>query len=283
MASLASAAGTTTTSSDLKVTQVKQPMLNGVQHSRYEAQLAAAPGMYVRYETENDSFEAYDTRSMGEPGPSASDISLDAAKKIFADKLAQLQAAGLVSSKIVTGQEIQTHEVHCAEGSNQEGLRRDWIDEWVLFAPASIEGIHVGTLDQEFGVVANVHKSGRIRRIEIAGAAISADEPGVITVTGTAVAAKRPTPADQLAKAKLGAQALIKPSTRRYVTDDRGNGAAVPRELLTVNPAGTGADGATIYGKAYVVSYAIDNASDQIDVWPPVGDPGPNPSDKSTK
>lgn len=261
------------------------PVLGQVSHARYEAALDNAPGVYTRYETQDDSFEVYSTNALGEPAPAATDIAKDAAIQIFDDTLESLYSSGVLNRSNVSRKDLVVREIHCSEG-DQSGLRRDWIDEYLLFAPATIEGVHIGSMEREYGVTVNVHKSGQVRRIEISGAAIAASEPGTIGTVRQVQRAQRTTDLDALAKGALGSESLISRIGLRYVADELASGVLVPRDLVKVYPARPGdvaVDGQPLYGKAYMVSLAIDDASDRIDVFPPIGDPGPRPWDTSTK
>lgn len=282
MAALATAFGKTASGRDLAVKRTDLPMLGNVRHARHETEVAGAPGVFARYETENDAFEVYDVGSMGETAPSASDIDANAARKVFSANLEKLYAGGLVSRDAVTGSELVTREVHCTEGDDK-GVKRDWIDEYLIFAPTTIGGTRVGTTSRDYGVTMNVHKSGRVRRIEITGAAITASEPNTVAVVRSVKHVQRANSNEALAKGKFGADALVKSAGLRYIADELASGELVPRDVLKVHPAGRGPKGEQVYGKAYTVSLAVDDASDNLDISPKPGDTGARPWDNSTK
>jgi hypothetical protein len=171
---------------------------------------------------------------------------------------------------------------YAAERSYPEGTTRTWVDEYVFFVPTKIDGISVGTDTQEYGVTVNVHKSGNIRRLEISGAALAANETGTATVTKTVVRSVRAQSGEAEARAIFGQNAVVQSLGQRFVLDENApGGELVPRLLFQVSSVSVGQAGEQIIGKAFVASSAADSTA-PMQVSPSPGFVGPNSGDRKS-
>jgi hypothetical protein len=280
LAALASAFGQRVTGSSLRVSRSNIDVPGEAHHARVDAELSTVANMFGRYETRDDSIEVYDN-TPNKMAPSASDLSKDAATKVFAAALDRLTSAGLVDASRVQSAGAVVREIHASEGNNT-GVQKHWVDEYAFFAPLSLNGIHVGTFSDEYGVWINVHRSGKVRRIQISGLAIAAAESGAVTPAGSvASVARAASGVAAAARSKLGTSD-VEDIGQRYVVNENAAGPEVltPRRLSRVVPMGSGPAGETIRGKAYVASYAVNDGSGDVLISPAPGRLGPLPSDK---
>jgi len=250
-----------------------------VPQTRFDADIGDDDALKGRYESRDDSFEVFDS-SIHPTTPAAGDLGDAYATKIFMASFARLVSAGLIDPSRVRVADVVTRRVHASEG-DQGGLRRTWIDEHAFFVPLTIDGIHVGTTEGEYGLHINIHRSGKLRRVALSGAAIAANEPGAVARARTVKRAQRAIPAEAVARAKIGA-ADIRPLGLRYLVNENAvqSEDLIARDLLWVSPTGVGASGEVLHGKAYIVSSAVNDAGDSVEISPPPGAFGPNPGDR---
>jgi hypothetical protein len=227
------------------------------------------------HESHDDSFEVFDN-SIRPASATGADLTIEQATAAFEASYGQLVASGVVDPTRLRRADAITRIVHAAEG-DQNGMRRSWINEHIFFVPLTIGGIRVGTTEGEYGLNIHVHRSGKIRRIALSGAGIAANEPGSVSLSQSVNRAERKTPAETTAVAQLGASEVHSLGLR-YVVNEDATAAddLVARDLLLVSPTSTGPSGETVHGKAYLVSYAVNDPSDAVDISPKPGTLGPN-------
>jgi hypothetical protein len=247
--------------------------------ARFDADIGDDDTLKGRYESRDDSFEVFDT-TLSPITPATRELDDEAASAQFTAIYGRLVSAGVVDPARVRAVDVIARQAHASEG-DQNGLRRTWIAEHAFFVPLTLNGVRIGTAQGEYGLHINVHRSGRLRRIALSGAAIAAGEPGALTTPRTVRRAERTTPAEVIARGTVG-NAEIRPLGLRYLLDEGATGSQdlIARDLLWVSPTGVGPEGEVVHGKAYVVSYAVNDAGDAVELSPPPGALGPTPADR---
>jgi hypothetical protein len=215
--------------------------------------------------------------------PAAREIDGQEASAQLTAILGRLVGAGILDPARVRAADVVARKVHASEG-DERGLRRTWIAEHAFFVPLTLHGVRIGTVQGEYGLHVHVHRSGRLRRIALSGAAVAASEPGALTTPRAVRRVARTTPAEVIARGTIG-NAEIRPLGLRYLLDEGATGSQdlIARDLLWVSPSGVGPDGEVVRGKAYVVSYAVNDAGDAVELSPPLGALGPTPGDRGVR
>ena len=247
--------------------------------ARFDADIGADDTLKGRYESRDDSSEVFDT-TLDPIAPVAREIDGGEAGAQLGQILGSLVSAGVIDPARARVADVVARQVHASEG-DQTGLRRTWIAEYAFFVPLTIGGVRIGSTEGEYGLHINIHRSGRVRRIALSGAAIAASEVGALTTPRTVHRVQRTTPAEVVARGTLG-NAEIRPLGLRYLVDEGATGSQdlIARDLLWASPTSAGPDGEEVHGKAYVVSYAVDDARDAVEFSPPPGTLGPTPGDQ---
>jgi hypothetical protein len=249
-----------------------------VQNVRFDLDFDT-PTLKGRHESRDDSFEVYDIQ-FATSRPQPGDVDPAGALGIFKGVFNSLLSRGILDAARSSISDMVTRQVHAVERSYPEGTTREWVDEYVFFVPTKIGGIPVGTDVLEYGVTVNVHKSGNVRRIEISGVALAANEPGAAMITKTVGRAVRAQSGEAETRAIFGQNAIVQSLGQRFVVDENTpSGELVPRTLFQVSPVGVGPAGEQVVGKAFVASNAADSTA-PLQLSPTPGSFGPNPGDR---
>lgn len=241
-----------------------------IESRRVELTVNAEEGVFAVYESLNDSLEVF--ASVGNRGVRPAETILkDAARAIFEEVFRKLVDRGVIRPDRAEVRRAELHEVHAAEGT-EEGVLRQWVDEYAFFVPLKVDGIEVGTLNRRFGVWINVHRSGKIRRVELTGLGLlSPDGFGIIRLPATRGTVPEPNVtkfvADAIGEARLydlGVRLLLP----RNVSDF--DEEILPHRLFSVVPkiSGPGVE-QTLNGKAMVASYALGDSANTLTISPP--------------
>lgn len=235
---------------------------------RLRSQVKGKPNLNIAYFSHVDLLEAYDAdirppTSLKSGKPIIESITRERADRMFQETFDSLLSAGLVSSDRALTDNIRLKGLRATFGRTGETATTEWIEEYMYFVPLTIEGIGVGTYYKEFGITVNVHRSGKIRRIEISGMGIASNKEGLVKVAGQVRQIPRKLDIRQsLASLFLNVSVTINPVGTRYILTPMTLGRAnIPRKLYTVSPTFNTADGKEFHAPYYIASYAIDDAN----------------------
>lgn len=248
---------------------------------RVELTVSGEHHMFGLYESARDSVEVF--AGIGNRGELPSRvIAQSEASRILQRVYLELLGSGLVSSDRVSLDDAELHLVQAAEGNRDEVLRT-WVDEYAYFIPVKLGGIEVGTPTRRFGIWVNVHRGGRVRRIELLGVQMLSTSQG-----GTTAATEVLTPSS-VSAAELDAFILAEVGTAK--TEALGirllmpenssdfDDEIFPHQLEQAIPQVIDPKTqSTINGKAFVVSVSLANPKPVLSLHPRRKGYGPNPT-----
>jgi|GEM_PF-4158186 len=253
---------------------------------RVEMHVANGSDMFAVYESARDSIEVF--TGVGNRGvePRAP-VSLSGARTKFAAVWDALVGQGVISPERVSRDDVELHEVGAAQG-DRDGTHRAWVDEYALFAPVKLGGVELGTPTSRFGMWVNVHRSGKVRRIELAGTAFLSSSEGDAAAPGQPAGIdSQPAPdVDAFVLSTVGVSRVEPLGIRLLLPANLSDfdGEIQPHQLFRAIPRiiipETGEVG---NGKAYSISYSLLDAGGKLNVFPKPLDYGSNPKKEVKK
>jgi hypothetical protein len=253
---------------------------------RVEMRVANGDEMFAVYESARDSIEVF--THVGNRGVEpASPISPSGARVKFAQIYDALEDKGVVSSDRVSREDVELHEVGAAQG-DRDGLHRTWVDEYAFFAPVKLGGVELGTPTSRYGIWASIHRSGKIRRIELIGTAFLSSSGGNAVASDQVTEVDiQPTPdVDAFVLSVVGVARIEPLGVRLLVPSNLSDldEKIEPHRLFQAIPRivfpETGEVG---NGKAYSISYSLVDAGGKLNIFPKPLDYGPNPKSEVKK
>jgi hypothetical protein len=276
LAKIAGAMGHPVKSSDVQLRDSLTIAGKDGDNLRMDMAVDASASLLGRYESADDSFEVFEAAAPAMK-PEPSDIDETRARAIFESTLRSLQASGVVSPERSKASDVTTRAFYAAEG-NQDGAKRKWVNEYVFFVPTKINGVGVGIFSREYGLWINVHRSGRVRRIELSGTSATAPDGSTISVVRSVARAATPPPSVENATKAAFKDSTTEPLGLRLVLENvPSSGEVAPRELFRVVPLNTASDGTQFRSKAFVASYPLADDGAEITISPTPGSHGSDP------